>query len=560
MKKLSALFICICTVIISVFNVFAAMPGDTDKDRIITASDARTVLRASVGLETLTEEEFTIADVDKDGIITAADARTILRASVGLEILHIHNYTDWIVTQEPTCTAAGEKQGVCDCEGVKAIAIPALQHSFSDGICTVCGEVFTEDSVTIPRLDFTGDISNMTNKKDVREIEVSYTSESISFAGTAKIKVQGTSSLAYNKKNYTINLYEDNEYNDKMKVDVGWGKQSKYCLKANWIDKTHSRNIVTAGFAAEIQQKYGLFENTPHNGTIDGFPVEIYINNEFLGIYTFNIPKDAWLFNMDEDNPNHIVFCNEGYQPSNLFYAPADYTTWSLEVGEETDEKLAKLNTLISFIMNSTDEEFRNNFTDHLNLDATLNYYIITEVAHLRDNHAKNLLLVTYDGEIWYPSLYDLDTSWGTLDTGKGLFDYKNQTVSYHANRLWSRFRVLFADEIQQRYLELREEFISKEAIMDRFTSFKALIPENSFTAEAEKWGEIPGYDLSQIEEYLDYMIPALDEKYGYTPEENNPEIPEETTTEAPEETTTEAPEETTTEVTEEATTAAFVI
>ena len=30
-----------------------------------------------------------------------------------------------------------------------------------------------------------------------------------------------------------------------------------------------------------------------------------YLNDEFLGIYTMNIPKDAWMFNMDEDNEKH---------------------------------------------------------------------------------------------------------------------------------------------------------------------------------------------------------------------------------------------------------------
>lgn len=61
--------------------------GDTDNDGNITASDARTTLRASVGLETLNEMQKKAADADKDGEIKAADARLILRASVGLERL-----------------------------------------------------------------------------------------------------------------------------------------------------------------------------------------------------------------------------------------------------------------------------------------------------------------------------------------------------------------------------------------------------------------------------------------------------------------------------------------
>lgn len=59
--------------------------GDADGDGNITAADARTVLRASAGLEKLQGQNLENADADGDGEITAADARKILRESAGLE-------------------------------------------------------------------------------------------------------------------------------------------------------------------------------------------------------------------------------------------------------------------------------------------------------------------------------------------------------------------------------------------------------------------------------------------------------------------------------------------
>lgn len=58
--------------------------GDVNNDGEITAADARTVLRASAGLEDLTGQAALNADVNNDGRITAADAREVLRESVGL--------------------------------------------------------------------------------------------------------------------------------------------------------------------------------------------------------------------------------------------------------------------------------------------------------------------------------------------------------------------------------------------------------------------------------------------------------------------------------------------
>lgn len=55
----------------------------TDEEKY-TAADARLALRASVGLEELTEEQKKKYDIDGDGKVTASDAREITNKSVGL--------------------------------------------------------------------------------------------------------------------------------------------------------------------------------------------------------------------------------------------------------------------------------------------------------------------------------------------------------------------------------------------------------------------------------------------------------------------------------------------
>ncbi len=77
--------LCVCFVQGIAPVSLAILKGDTDGDGKITAADARTVLRASVGLIELTEELIKNADTDYNGKITAADARKILRLSVGIE-------------------------------------------------------------------------------------------------------------------------------------------------------------------------------------------------------------------------------------------------------------------------------------------------------------------------------------------------------------------------------------------------------------------------------------------------------------------------------------------
>ena len=417
---------------------------------------------------------------------------------------HTHSYSDATCSSPAACMECGATKG------------EALAHNYIDGECTVCQNY---SSTYCPKLYFNGDMSNMTKKKDVRDITFQYKSSQQTVSGTAKIKVQGTSSLKYDKKNYTINFYKDSEYSQKLGIDVGWGEQDKYCLKANWIDKTHSRNIVTAKLAGQIQKKYNLFNTAPNNGVIDGFPIEVYINGEFHGLYTMNIPKDAWMFDMDKDNPNHIVICGDNWNDPVLFKKiPTDLSDWAVEVGPEDNETLKKVQRLVKFVLNSSDDEFKENFSQYLDLDSTLNYYIMMNYAWMRDNTGKNLLLATYDGNVWYPTLYDLDTTWGTVYDGTYLYNYKSGSISYNGSLLWSRLEKLFKKEIAERYFELRSTILSPDNIISEFNNFANSIPKEIQDRETAKWNTpqkpIPGYPISQIESYLNTVVPRFDEKY----------------------------------------------
>lgn len=66
-------------------NTLKAVRGDIDRDGRITVSDARSALRAAVGLDTLRALGKLCADVDNSKSITVSDARSILRVAVGLD-------------------------------------------------------------------------------------------------------------------------------------------------------------------------------------------------------------------------------------------------------------------------------------------------------------------------------------------------------------------------------------------------------------------------------------------------------------------------------------------
>lgn len=93
MKKITKILTAILTISIFLFNICVLsyakplLKGDIDLNGSIEAADARIVLRATVGLEHLTDNKLQLADADDSGQLTAADARLVLRMSVGLEKL-----------------------------------------------------------------------------------------------------------------------------------------------------------------------------------------------------------------------------------------------------------------------------------------------------------------------------------------------------------------------------------------------------------------------------------------------------------------------------------------
>lgn len=147
MKKLiSVIFIIIIFIVSLVLSAFA-LSGDIDGDGKTDPSDARSVLRLSLGLEEMTEEKRLAADATHDGKVESDDARLVLRTAVGLDEI-THRFPDeFTVTVEPGCTEPGVKEKKCPfCGETVTESVPAAGHrmEFAETVEATC----TEDGYT----------------------------------------------------------------------------------------------------------------------------------------------------------------------------------------------------------------------------------------------------------------------------------------------------------------------------------------------------------------------------------------------------------------------------
>ena len=380
----------------------------------------------------------------------------------------------------------------------------------------------------IPDVYITGDaFSEMNSTKNEVKMAFKYLSKSKVFGGWLKIKWQGNLSLSFPKHNFTVKLYGDKAMKRKLKVDLGgWGEQNKFVWKANYIDRSHARNIVSARLWADMVASRPTYDKrmmyAPNHGAIDGFPFRLFVNGEYYGLMTWNIPKDGWMTQMTEDNPNHCLMCAELNGNDN---SPCDFAanwsaeSWEVEFPDEMrTAQIYSFNDIIACVLNDSDENFRANIDDHLDIASAIDYYIFFYLNAGIDSLAKNMLLMTYDGVKWYCGAYDMDAVWGRNFEGLGPISAETKCPEEYANtdsRLWPRIETCFGQKLHDRYFDLRETILSKEYIMAKFRQFVEQIPEEVYAEDAEKNGGMRGVSgaafLEEISTWLDGRFAYVD-------------------------------------------------
>ena len=332
----------------------------------------------------------------------------------------------------------------------KDIAKKLESGNIGNNVEPMCGD--------IPKMFITGyDWSKMTTAKNEVGLSFEIISKTNKFKGGIKTKYQGNSSLNKPKHNLTCKLYKDTTFAEKLKIDFkGWGKQSKFVAKANWIDHSHARNNVSALLWGDCVRSRADFENypelyktSPNVGAIDGFPIKLYANGIYQGLYTFNIPKDKWMANMDDSLDAHCILCGENYG-SGCFRATANIngSDWTDEIHDVVPVSIkTRWNEAISFVMNSTDGDFKENLHNYFYVDSLIDYIIFGLVSCGLDAFGKNQLYLTYDAEKFIAGLYDADSTWGLYWNGESFVatdysreqfeDYKN--TNNQGNLLYAR-------------------------------------------------------------------------------------------------------------------------
>ena len=323
------------------------------------------------------------------------------------------------------------------------------------------------------------------------------------------LNAQGSSSMTYWKKNYAFDLDDDST------IKFGnWVAQDSFHIKKYYIDCFRGQCVVGYRFSEQVFQSRGFGNVKPwdylntsttlqSSGNIDydfnidalahpdGFPVMVYHNGELLGLYALCLKKHRDNYIMNKSNKSHILL--DGAIGTDTFFGrDVNWTEFEIrnpkidkdingnkydgDKPTEPSDNFALVKDSIrrlSYSMTDINENpTKETFKKYFNVDYCIDYFLISQVLFNFDGFRKNWIWGTWDGEKWSPTIYDLDSIFGSYANGSGVYPNSTTTIvgiidemvpiENRKNNMLPSYWIwnLYKDELSLRYKELRDSGI----------------------------------------------------------------------------------------------------
>ena len=350
-------------------------------------------------------------------------------------------------------------------------------------------------------------------------------------AGYVQFAAQGDSSKNYPKKNLKVKFFSDSQGKDKFKwkPKASWTKNHKFNIKANYIDATQARNIVNGQIVKSAYEVTPIVDSTVAKklyktqslGQMEGFPIELYFDNGYYGLMTFNTKKDDKTFGMDSDIAGEeAITCETSSSNLDDPQIKIDGQKYATVVQDKASDELnTNWTRFLNFINTSTDEEFKASLSDYVDVNSLINLYLFGNWSHEWDFYNKSIIFLTYNtGAYFYAIPYDLDSTWSMLWNGSqidsNLIDFAWITGSNNQNKLLLRLYANFKPEIAAQWQKLRNSVWRNDQATRAFKDYIDAIPEEAYERDQNKWPDIPSKkitDYAQIQQSIIERGNAMD-------------------------------------------------
>lgn len=325
---------------------------------------------------------------------------------------------------------------------------------------------------------------------------------------TARIKWRGgtTNVEGKHKRNYKIKFTENHSF-------FGLRNDNNWILDAGQADPFRLRNHIATELWNDFATKpyYAEKEPKPLSG-VRGQVVEVYLNDEYLGIYSFTEcmdRKQMKLKKFDKDRTIHgVLWKSTGYGCSGFNQVPETYDNSQPmmdvfeakypEPGEDLPETdYSTLWNAINFCVNSSNEDFSSYANEYFDIPVIMDYYLFVNVLSALDNEGKNMYWAAYDQQNEKkitPAVWDFDRTMGSkyLDhhyDGLSSPTLGKLNVLNIITRLKENNVDNFNEKVLERYYSLRKTFFSNINLINRYKHYYYLLKKSGASErEEQKW------------------------------------------------------------------------
>ena len=356
----------------------------------------------------------------------------------------------------------------------------------------------------------------------------------------ASIKWRGstTNTPDKHKRNYKIKLKEDRKL-------LGMRNDNNWILDAGQPDVFRLRNRVAMDIWSDMAPPLYYAQQEPKaRSAISGKVVEVFLNDEYMGIYNFSENMDRKQMKVKkidaEGNIRGCLYKAKGwgyplmydtlYVPTNNLSEQWDH--FEVKYPDLADSDTTDWTTLynaIDFVVMSSEQDFRDHVAEYFDIPVLVDYCIFGSALNAIDNYGKNIYWAVYDKTVDKKltlAAWDLDCTVGQRWASQFNPDFISPHFLFDMTfGLTKRLIQLdvdnFVDKLNTRYDELRKGILATDSLQHRYEYYYDLITRSGAAKrETTRWsgdsdlnGELMSFDyeISYIKSWLTRHLRDLD-------------------------------------------------
>ena len=349
---------------------------------------------------------------------------------------------------------------------------------------------------------------------------------------SSRVRWAGSSTAANDRLKHNFHLKFYNEDGSKKDMSFfGLRHDFHWRLDAGQVDFARVRNRVAKDIWAEFahQPYYAAYEPKRPYNYVRGDFVEVFLNDEYMGIYSLNEHMDRQQLKLKPYDYGTGEFHGGLWKPmqwsyvtvfSKLIEINAQNKKWDSfyvkypNIDDVKPTNFATLYHAIDFAMNSTRKAFIDSAQYYYDIPVWRDYYLFTILLQAPDNVGKNVYYACYDVATdprLTIAIWDLDCTQGQFWSNQGANyhhslvgpeqEFKNTQLGAH--KVFKRLNatdVSFHGLATERYWELRGTTFNPDTIVARYATYFAEMKScGADQREITRWSrckDLAGHDL----------------------------------------------------------------